>query len=125
MRILTYGTFDLLHEGHLRLLHRASKLGKLYVGVSTDDFCRVKGKTPIISDWIRFCSVQALPFVEKTLYEYSFEQKREDIDRYNIDLLVMGDDWAGKFDHLGVETLYFPRTPGTSTSYLKEIFNSE
>lgn len=121
--VLTYGTFDLLHEGHLRLLKRASAYGDLYVGVSSDEFCKTKGKTPIIDDWTRYLTVTRLPFVKRVFMEYEWDQKGYDIVAYDIDILIMGDDWKGKFDHLPVKTIYLPRTPDISTSYLKEIFD--
>ena len=122
--VLTYGTFDLFHHGHQRILSRAGLLGKnLFVGVSTDQFNAVKGK----KSWNDFSTrvddvKQYLPDA-KAFAENAFEQKPTDIARFNIDIFVMGDDWAGKFDWLKdfCEVVYLERTPGISTTLLKSL----
>lgn len=123
-KVITYGTFDLLHEGHLRLLRRAANYGdELLVGVSTDYFTRVKGKKCVLTQEVRLRTLQQLPFVDFVFYENCWEQKEIDIRVLEPDVLVMGSDWTGQFDHLPLDVIYLPRTEGISTSYLKEIFN--
>jgi glycerol-3-phosphate cytidylyltransferase len=120
--ILTYGTFDLFHVGHLRLLQRARGLGDaLIVGVSTDEFNSVKGKKTIISFEERMEIVRSLRCVSRVFPETCWEQKRFDIARYRARALVMGDDWDGKFDFLKehCDVVYLPRTEGISTTSLK------
>jgi len=120
--VITYGTFDLFHVGHLRLLKRARELGDyLIVGVSTDQFNAIKGKKTIIPYDQRAEIVQSIRYVDQVIPEQSWEQKVEDIQKFNIDLLVMGEDWKGKFDDLKAycEVVYLPRTQGVSSSQLK------
>lgn len=121
-KVLTYGTFDLFHHGHEQILSRASDLGcKLFVGVSTDEFNAVKGKNSWNDYSTRFSDVQEFSPMATVFPEKSFDQKPRDIKNYGIDVLVMGDDWLGKFDWLKdlCEVVYLPRTPGISTTLLK------
>ena len=124
--VITYGTFDMFHEGHLELLKRAKGYGdKLIVAVSTDDFNKKKGKKTIIPYKQRAKIVEAIQYVDQVIPENSWEQKVEDIIKYEVDLFIMGDDWRGKFDFLkeycGV--LYLPRTSGISSTELKNTLN--
>ncbi len=126
-KVITYGTFDLFHIGHLNLLKRAKKLGDyLIVGVSTDEFNKVKGKKSIIPFEHRKAIVESIKYVDLVIPEKSWDQKFEDIKKYDVDILVMGDDWKGKFDHLKkyVEVVYLPRTKGISSSMIKTILSS-
>ena len=123
-RVITYGTFDLLHYGHIHLLRKAKALGDyLIVGLSTDRFCvEQKHKTPYFTFDQRKTLLEAIRYVDEVFAEDSWEQKREDIRRYEANILVMGDDWRGAFDYLtqeGVEVIYLPRTPGISTRQIK------
>lgn len=120
--VLTYGTFDLFHIGHVRLLRRARALGdRLVVGVSTDDFNAVKGKRTAVPFADRAEIVGALRDVDEVFAEDSWDQKPRDIERWAVDVLVMGDDWVGRFDDLGslCRVVYLPRTPGVSTTDLR------
>ena len=131
MRIgLTFGTFDLLHVGHINILERTKKLcDYLVVGVSTDDLSLAKkGFRPVYSQDERLKIVGSLRVVDFVFFEESLEQKAEYIRRFHADVLVMGQDWAGKFDHLGdlCEVLYLPRTPHISTTQVRaEIFSHQ
>lgn len=121
--VLTYGTFDLFHIGHVRLLERARALGdELIVGVSSDTFNAGKGKHSIIQYEHRAAIVKAMRDVSQVVPEDAWDQKEKDIVRFGVDVLVMGDDWEGKFDHLKpmCEVQYLPRTGGISTTELKE-----
>lgn len=122
--ILTFGTFDLFHVGHLNLLYRASKLGdRLIVGVSSDKFSAAKkGRPPVFSEQDRQAIVQSLRWVSSIFLEESMEQKRDYILRYNADVLVMGDDWKGHFDDFAdiCQVVYLPRTTGVSTTEIIE-----
>ncbi|MEA2042573.1 MAG: glycerol-3-phosphate cytidylyltransferase [Bacteroidota bacterium] len=122
--VLTYGTFDLLHFGHVEILRRARKLGhRLIVGLSTDDFNSIKGKTCKFSYEKRKEMLEALDYVDKVIPEENWEQKVNDVKSLGIDLFVMGDDWEGKFDFLKghCDVIYLPRTKGISTSKLKKM----
>ena len=124
--VLTYGTFDLLHYGHLEILRKASLLGnKLIVGVSTDKFNEVKGKTCVLPYQKRKELLESLDYVDKVIPENNWDQKVTDIQDNNIDMFVMGDDWEGKFDELKVlcEVIYFPRTKGISSTKLRSILD--
>ena len=124
MNVITYGTFDLFHYGHLRLLKRAKELGDmLIVAVSSDEFNKIKGKDCVYSYEHRSKIVEAIKYVDKVIPERSWEQKRNDIKKYHIDIFVMGDDWKGKFDDLKelCKVVYLPRTPGISTTDSKKI----
>lgn len=124
--VITYGTYDLFHIGHLKLLQRAKALagegGKLIVVVSSDKFnWEEKHKKCAIPDWQRAEIVGALKCVDKVLFETSWEQKRQDVIDNKVDIFVMGDDWKGKFDFLKdlCEVVYLPRTPDISSTELK------
>ncbi|MCL2882354.1 MAG: adenylyltransferase/cytidyltransferase family protein [Coriobacteriia bacterium] len=124
-RILTYGTFDLLHVGHVRLLQRAAALGdELIVGVSTDDFNSIKGKSAQYPYQDRAEIVAALTCVDEVIAEENWEQKADDIRRLDIDALVMGSDWEDdeRFAHLCdlCELVFLPRTEGISTTSIKD-----
>ena len=122
--VLTYGTFDLLHYGHIEILKRASKLGdKLVVGVSTDEFNKIKGKKCKIPFEERKKFLESLEFVDEIIPETNWEQKIDDVLRVKADIFVMGDDWEGKFDFLKkyCQVIYLPRTVGISTTKLKQI----
>ena len=122
-RILTYGTFDLLHYGHIRLLKRAKAMGDyLIVALSTDEFNAGKGKKAYHSFEDRKKILEAIRYVDLVIPEENWQQKRSDMHEYHVDTFVMGDDWKGKFDFLkeeGVEVVYLPRTPEISTSQIK------
>ena len=129
--VITYGTFDLFHVGHLRLLERAKQLagedGTLTVVVSSDKFNREeKNKSCTIPDVQRVEIVSALRCVDKVLLETSWEQKRRDIIDNKIDIFVMGDDWKGKFDDLSdiCKVVYLPRTPEISSTEIKSTLRS-
>ena len=124
-RVITYGTFDLLHYGHINLLRRARALGDyLIVALSTDDFNNLqKHKVCYFSYEERRLLLEAIRYVDLVIPEESWEQKREDMHLYKVDTFVMGDDWVGRFDFLkeeGVEVVYLPRTPEISSSQIKQ-----
>src|SRR5699024_8404052 len=122
-RIITYGTFDILHAGHINLLRRAKELGDyLIVGISTDKFNEMKGKQAYYSFEQRKAIVEAVKYVDKVIPEDSWEQKADDIKNYDIDILVRGDNWKGEFDELKelCEVEYLPRTVGISSTKIKE-----
>ncbi len=123
-RILTYGTFDLLHYGHIRILKRAKELGDyLVVALSTDEFNATKGKKAYHSYETRKKMLEAIRYVDLVIPENNWEQKIQDIKDYKIDVCVMGSDWAGsdKFDYLKeyCDVVFLERTPGISTSQIK------
>lgn len=125
--VLTYGTFDLFHIGHLNILRRLSELGdRLIVGVSTDEFNAIKSKTPVIPFAQRLEIVRSIRYVHEAIPESRWEQKREDIETYGADVFGIGADWQGKFDDLGdsVEVVYLPRTSGISTTELKRALTA-
>jgi choline-phosphate cytidylyltransferase len=119
-RVITFGTFDLFHLGHLSILERARELGDwLVVGVSTDELNRgKKGRPPVYSETERMRIVRALRVVDAVFPEESLERKRQYIRDYQADILVMGDDWTGRFDDLRdvCSVVYLPRTPSISTT---------
>lgn len=124
-RVLTYGTFDLLHHGHIRLLRRAKALGDyLVVALSTDEFNAGKGKISVHDYALRKEILESIRYVDLVIPEESWEQKIDDIKRYEIDIVTMGDDWAGsdRFDYLKdyCELVFLPRTDGISTTGIKE-----
>lgn len=123
-RVITYGTFDLLHYGHINLLRRAKELGDyLVVALSTDEFNeREKGKHTYFSYEQRKRMLEAIRYVDLVIPEENWEQKRTDVRDLRIDVFVMGDDWVGKFDFLkeeGADVVYLPRTPEISTTQIK------
>lgn len=122
--VITFGTFDVFHVGHLRVLERAATLGeRLVVGVSADALNeQKKGRVPVFSEAERMEIVAALRMVDAVFVEESLELKREYILEHRADILVMGDDWAGRFDEFQdiCEVQYFPRTPAISTTALIE-----
>ena len=123
-RVITYGTFDLLHYGHINLLRRARALGDyLVVALSTDEFnWNEKHKKCYFTYEQRKNMLEAIRYVDRVIPEENWAQKRTDVHDYDIDVFVMGDDWAGKFDFLkeeGVEVVYLPRTPDISTTQIK------
>ena len=128
-RVITYGTFDLMHYGHINLLRRAKELGDyLVVAVSTDEFNKnSKNKYCYFSYEERKKMVEAIRYVDLVISEENWDQKREDIKKYQIDTFVMGDDWKGKFDFLEdiCKVVYLPRTPDISTTKIKNDLNSE
>lgn len=124
-RVLTYGTFDLLHYGHIRLLRRAAQLGDyLVVALSTDEFNAGKGKKSFYSYEVRREMLEAVRYVDLVIPENTWEQKANDIKEYGIDVVVMGGDWEGsdRFEYLReyCELVYLDRTPGISTTQVKE-----
>lgn len=124
--VLTYGTFDMFHIGHLKLLQRLKALGnRLVVAVSTDEFNELKGKKTLIPFEQRALIVENIKCVDMVIAEKNWEQKIEDIKKYNIDIFAMGDDWQGKFDFLKeyCEVVYLPRTQNISTTELKKELN--
>lgn len=121
-KVITYGTFDLLHIGHINILKRARELGDyLIVAVSTDDFNKIKGKKAQFSYEERKCILESIKYVDEVIPEESWQQKIQDIKKYNIDCFVMGDDWEGKFDFLMefCKVIYLKRTEGISTTQIK------
>ncbi len=121
--VITYGTFDLLHAGHINILHRAKAMGDyLIVGISTDSFNVIKHKEAYHTFENRKMILEAIRYVDKVIPEDSWEQKIHDIETYNVDILVMGDDWEGEFDYLNeyCNVIYLPRTTGISTSQIKD-----
>ena len=122
-RVITYGTFDLFHIGHLNLLKRAKALGDyLIVAVSSDEFNLQKGKVCKIKDTDRMQIVEAIKYVDQVIPETSWDQKIEDVKKYDVDVFVMGDDWKGQFDFLKEEcdVVYLTRTPEISTTQIKK-----
>lgn len=122
--VITFGTFDLFHLGHVRILNRSRELGdRLVVGVSTDalNFSK-KGFYPTFPQQDRFEIIKSLACVDEAFYEESLEKKGDYIRAYKAHLLVMGDDWKGKFDEFKslCEVVYLPRTEGISTTQIKE-----
>jgi len=124
--VLTYGTFDLFHVGHLSLLERLSEVGdRLIVGVSTDEFNALKGKKTVIPFGDRCRIVAGLRCVDLVIPENSWEQKVSDIQKHRVSIFGMGEDWTGKFDELRehCDVVYLPRTPGVSTTTVKTALN--
>lgn len=128
-RVITYGTFDLLHYGHINLLRRAKQYGDyLIVALSTDDFnWNQKRKKCYFSFDKRKALLEAIRYVDLVIPEESWDQKVTDVREYHIDTFVMGDDWKGEFDFLkdeGVDVVYLPRTPEVSTTHIKRDLKS-
>lgn len=122
-RVITYGTFDLIHYGHINLLKRAKELGDyLIVALSTDEFnWNSKQKKCYFSYQKRQQLLEAIRYVDLVIPEECWEQKVSDVQLYKVDTFVMGDDWAGKFDFLKdyCQVVYLPRTPEISTTQIK------
>ena len=123
--VITYGTYDLFHAGHVRLLKRAKALGDyLIVALSTDEFnWNEKHKKCYFPYETRKEILEAIKYVDLVIPEESWEQKRTDVHKYNVDVFVIGDDWTGKFDFLkeeGCEVVYLPRTPEISSTQIKK-----
>ena len=121
-KVITYGTYDLLHVGHVNLLRRARELGDyLIVVLSTDEFNAIKHKTAYHSYEDRKTILEAIKYVDEVLPEYNWEQKFSDVQDNDVDIFVMGDDWKGEFDFLKdyCEVVYLPRTEGISTTKIK------
>ena len=128
IKVITFGTFDLFHFGHLRILQRARDLGdELIVGVSSDELnLAKKQKYPVFSQDHRMAIVSEIKGVKEVFVEESLELKRQYIIEHSANVLVMGDDWKGKFDELGdvCEVVYLKRTPDLSTSEYKHIIRN-
>ncbi len=124
-RVITFGTFDVLHVGHINILERARAFGDyLVVGISSDALnSRKKGRLPVYSEGQRIQIVSALRFVDEIFLEESLELKGEYITKHRADVLVMGDDWEGKFDEFAdiCDVRYLPRTPSISTTQIIEM----
>ena len=122
-RVITYGTFDLLHYGHINLLRRAKALGDyLIVALSTDEFnWREKQKKSYFSYDERKAMLDAIRYVDLVIPEENWGQKKTDVEKYHVDVFVIGDDWTGQFDFLRdqCEVVYLPRTPEISTTKIK------
>lgn len=121
-RVITYGTFDLLHYGHINLLKRAKDCGDyLIVAISSDEFNKIKGKKSYFTLEERRKLLEAIRYVDLVIVENDWEQKELDIIKYEVDCFVIGDDWKGKFDELKevCEVIYLERTPEISTTKIK------
>ena len=126
-KVITYGTFDILHYGHINLLRRARALGDyLVVVLSTDEFNALKNKKSYYTYEQRKMILEACRYVDLVVPENTWEQKIEDVKKYDIDVFVMGNDWEGKFDFLKdyCEVVYLPRTEGISSTQVKEFLKS-
>ena len=127
-RVITYGTFDLLHYGHINLLKRSKSLGDyLIVGLSTNEFNKLEKNKECYFDYEKRKSLlEAIRYVDLVIPEENWDQKISDIEKYHADVFVIGDDWQGKFDYLsdmGIEVVYLPRTKEISTSKIKNDLN--
>lgn len=121
--VITYGTFDLIHRGHINILKRAKELGDyLIVGLSSDEFNKEKGKSCYYTLEERKYILESIKYVDEIILENNWGQKVDDIKKYNVDVFVMGDDWEGKFDELNeyCEVKYLPRTKNISTTKVKK-----
>lgn len=126
-KVITYGTFDLLHTGHINILRRAKQLGDyLVVAISSDEFNAEKGKKAYYSFEQRKAILEAIRYVDEVIPEHNWEQKIKDVKNHDIDVFVMGDDWKGEFDFLNdlCEVVYLPRTVGISTTQIKKDLNN-
>lgn len=122
IKVITYGTFDTLHFGHIRLLERAKSLGDyLVVGLSSDEFNADKGKTSHFTYAERKAFLEAIRFVDEVIPEHNWEQKPRDVIDHQIDIFTMGDDWEGEFDFLSAhcKVQYLSRTPAISSTLIK------
>jgi len=125
--VLTYGTFDVFHIGHLNMLQRLRNLGdRLIVGVSTDEFNALKNKSSLLCYEDRAAVVAAIRYVDLVIPERSWDQKIEDINKYNVSVFGIGDDWVNKFDNLKAycEVVYLPRTMGVSSTKVRNILGN-
>lgn len=126
-RVITYGTYDVLHYGHINLLKRAKALGDyLIVVLSSDEFNAIKNKKSYYTYEQRKTILEACRYVDLVIPEYNWEQKIDDVQKYQADIFVMGDDWEGKFDFLRdyCEVIYLPRTPDVSSTQTKGYLNN-
>lgn len=127
-KVITYGTFDMLHYGHVNLLRRAKELGDfLIVAISSDEFNAIKGKKSYFSFEERKTVLEAIKYVDLVIPENNWDQKIEDCISHSVDTFVIGDDWEGKFDFLkdhGIEVVYLSRTPEISTTKIKNSLKS-
>lgn len=122
--VLTYGTFDLFHIGHLNLINRLADMGdRLIIAVSTDEFNAGKGKTSVVSYEDRSRIISSIKGVDLVIPETSWEQKASDIKEHGVDIFAIGEDWAGKFDDLKelCDVVYLPRTDGISSTEIKQM----
>ena len=122
--VLTYGTFDLFHIGHLNLINRLADMGdRLIIAVSTDEFNAGKGKTSVVSYEDRSRIISSIKGVDLVIPETSWEQKASDIKEHDVDIFAIGEDWAGKFDDLKelCDVVYLPRTDGISSTEIKQM----
>ena len=127
-RVITYGTYDVLHYGHINLLKRAKTLGDyLIVALSSDEFNAIKNKKSYYTYEQRKTILEACRYVDLVIPENDWEQKISDVQKYQADVFVMGDDWEGKFDFLKdyCEVIYLPRTPSVSSTQTKEYLNQK
>jgi len=128
-KVITYGTFDLIHHGHINILKRAKDLGDyLIVGLSSDEFNAIKGKAAYHSYEERKLILEAIKYVDEVIPEHNWGQKVNDIQSNGVETFVMGSDWEGKFDDLSehCEVVYLPRTEGISTTKIKtDLFNKQ
>ena len=128
-KVITYGTYDLLHQGHINLLKRAKALGDyLIVGVTNDNFDRLRGKLNVKNNVLeRVEAVRATGIADKIIIEDYFGQKIDDIQKYDVDIFTVGSDWVGHFDYLNeyCQVVYLPRTEGISSTMLREEQDDE
>ena len=125
-KVITYGTFDTIHFGHLKLLERAKNLGDfLIVGLSTDEFNALKGKKSLLNYEERKSYLQAIKYVDLIIPENNWEQKIEDVKKNHVDIFTMGDDWEGKFDFMSdfCQVHYLKRTPSISSTMIRSKIN--
>ncbi|AVO01179.1 glycerol-3-phosphate cytidylyltransferase [Staphylococcus simulans] len=122
-RVITYGTYDLLHYGHIELLRRAREIGDyLIVALSTDEFNKLKNKKSYYNYEQRKMMLESIRYVDLVIPESNWDQKTKDVDRYEVDTFIMGHDWEGEFDFLKdkCEVIYLKRTEGISTTQIKK-----
>ncbi|BCU51598.1 glycerol-3-phosphate cytidylyltransferase [Staphylococcus auricularis] len=127
-RVITYGTYDLLHYGHIELLRRAREMGDyLVVALSTDEFNRIKNKKSYYNYEQRKMMLESIRYVDLVIPESNWDQKPQDVETYDIDIFVMGHDWEGEFDFLKdqCEVIYLNRTEGISTTQIKRELYGE
>jgi glycerol-3-phosphate cytidylyltransferase len=126
--VITYGTFDVLHAGHIHLLRRAKELGdRLIVALSNDEFNVGKHKSSLLDYINRKTVLESIRYVDLVIEEYCWEQKVKDIAEYSVDIFVIGDDWKGHFDFLmpHCEVIYLPRTEGISSTQIRDDINGQ